>query len=503
MPIPRIIHQIWIGPKPAPTVMLDTWRAKHPDCEYILWTEAEIVRRGMTFRCVPQIDLIAEINGKADILRWEILYKYGGIAIDADSACIEPLDDTFWSEGCKPSTTKSEERAALGGFWSEDGGFATYENESMRGNLVATGTMGFPPGHRLVGDILDWIASPASHDLLTGTRAWNSVGPGVLTRFLAQDPGPSPYPEFRIFPSYLFLPIHFTGGDRYEGHRKVYGYQEWGTAKQSYDTMNSVILPAELFAPTDPDKWVSVLVPSYNTPAHMVRECLDSILDQRGYVGIELVWINDGSDAASTAALESELRRFEQGCRFCRVVYVRWSVNRGIAASLRQGMEMCTCECVVRMDSDDRMLPHCVITQHTYMNAHPDSVLCGAGICMFDDATGAMIRDVAHPSRTWTQFMEAFCAEPCEWMVNQPGCIFRRSAVLAVGNYDPSRTRDMMEDYDLQLRLLRHYGRIDNVGEMLVQYRLHAGQMTQKIPSSSPECVELRRQILDKIQIPT
>jgi hypothetical protein len=391
--------------------------------------------------------------------------------------------------------------------------------------------MGFPPGHRLVGDILDWIASPASHDLLTGTRAWNSVGPGVLTRFV--DTGS--YPEFRIFPSYLFLPIHFTGGDRYEGHRKVYGYQEWGTAKQSYDTMNSVILPAELFAPTDPDKWsegckpshrdrrspnttkseertlhcalggfwVSVLVPSYNTPAHMVRECLDSILDQRGYVGIELVWINDGSDAASTAALESELRRFEQGCRFCRVVYVRWSVNRGIAASLRQGMEMCTCECVVRMDSDDRMLPHCVITQHTYMNAHPDSVLCGAGICMFDDATGAMIRDVAHPPRTWTQFMEAFCAEPCEWMVNQPGCIFRRSAVLAVGNYDPSRTRDMMEDYDLQLRLLRHYGRIDNVGEMLVQYRLHAGQMTQKMPSSSPECVELRRQILDKIHAAT
>lgn len=493
MPIPRIIHQIWIGPKPAPTVMMDTWRTKHPDCEYILWTEAEIVRRGMTFRCVPQIDLIAEINGKADIIRWEILYKYGGIAIDADSACIEPLDDIFWSE---------------------DGGFATYENESMRGNLVATGTMGFPPGHRLVGDILDWIDSPASYDLIHGTRAWNSVGPGVLTRFLETQQ----YPEFRIFPSYLFLPIHFTEGDRYEGHRKVYGYQEWGTAKQSYDTMNSVVLPAELFAPTDPAKWsegckpsttkseertlhcalggfwISVLVPSYNTPAHMVRECLDSILDQRGYVGIELVWINDGSDAAHTAALEAELRRFEQGSRFCRVVYVRWSVNRGVAESLRRGVEMCTCEYVVRMDSDDRMMPHCVISQYTYMQAHPDSVLCGAGIRMFADTTGQAVRDVTHPPRTWTQFCND--TEPCEWIMNQPGSIFRRSAVLAVGNYDPTRTRDMMEDYDLQLRLMRKYGRIDNVNDVLIQYRLHAGQMTQKMPSSSPECVELRRRIL-------
>ena len=471
--IPRIIHQIWIGPKPAPTVMMDTWRARHPDCEYILWTEAEIVRRGMTFRCVPQIDLITEINGKADIIRWEILYKYGGIAIDADSACIEPFDDQFWA--C-------------------DGGFATYENENMRGNLVATGTMGFCPGHRLVGDILDWIDSPASYDVIQETRAWNSVGPGVLTRFLET----KSYPEFRIFPSYLFLPIHFTGCDRYEGHRKVYGYQEWGTAKQSYDTMNSVVIPAELYAPTDPAKWISVLVSSYNTAPHMLRECLDSILDQQGYVGIELVWINDGSDAGSTAVLESELRRFEHGSRFCRVTYVRWSENRGIAESLRRGMELCTCECVVRMDSDDRMMPHCVITQYTYMMKHPDTVLCGAGIRMFDDATGQLVSDVTHPPITWTQFTEAFRnnTEPCEWMVNQPGCIFRRSAVVAVGNYDPSRTRNMMEDYDLQLRLLRQYGHIENVGDVLVQYRLHAGQVTQQMPSSSPECVELRRQIL-------
>ena len=34
-----------------------------------------------------------EINGKADIIRWEILYEYGGVFVDADSICIEPIDD--------------------------------------------------------------------------------------------------------------------------------------------------------------------------------------------------------------------------------------------------------------------------------------------------------------------------------------------------------------------------------------------------------------------------
>ena len=29
--IPRIIHQLWIGPKPAPTKFMDSWKNKNPD----------------------------------------------------------------------------------------------------------------------------------------------------------------------------------------------------------------------------------------------------------------------------------------------------------------------------------------------------------------------------------------------------------------------------------------------------------------------------------------
>ena len=31
--IPKIIHQIWIGPKPAPTKFMDTWKEENPDFE--------------------------------------------------------------------------------------------------------------------------------------------------------------------------------------------------------------------------------------------------------------------------------------------------------------------------------------------------------------------------------------------------------------------------------------------------------------------------------------
>ena len=98
MSIPKIIHQLWIGTKPAPITLMNTWKDKNPDFEYIFWNEQEFINRKMHFKCQNKIDEIEEINGKADILRWEILYKYGGVFIDADSICIEPIDDELMNK---------------------------------------------------------------------------------------------------------------------------------------------------------------------------------------------------------------------------------------------------------------------------------------------------------------------------------------------------------------------------------------------------------------------
>ena len=56
----------------------------------------------------------------------EILYKYGGIYIDADSICIEPIDNLL----------------------NKYKAFATYENELTRKGLVANGNMGFLKEHK-------------------------------------------------------------------------------------------------------------------------------------------------------------------------------------------------------------------------------------------------------------------------------------------------------------------------------------------------------------------
>lgn len=454
MIIPKIIHQLWIGPKPAPTNMLQTWKDAHVPLgyEYILWTEEECNRRNMTFRCQKQIDQMIEINGKADIMRWEILYQYGGFFLDADSICIEPFDTYF--EKCVA--------------------FATYENESIRQKLIATGTMGFVPEHALCKDIIDWICSESAEsvDMLHRIRAWGSVGPGLLTRFLET----GKYKDFTVFPSHCFLPIHFTGNE-YTGHKKVYAFQAWGTAYNSYQDMNNIVLPTQL---RDPTFYVSILIPSFNTNPFYIKECLESIKCQTGYFGIELVWINDGSDAEHTLDLENQLAEFQRRTRFCRVVYKKMDSNMGIATCLNIGVQLCSHEMIFRMDSDDIMLPDRMQCQLKFMKQNEDCVMCGTNMRSFRNENGSqlnkktMLNDTAHPQYlTYSMYQK----KPSSWFMNHPTLCFKRSAVLNVGNYDISHC-ESREDHGLEVRILKHYGIVYNLPEVFLLYRIHSAQVT-------------------------
>jgi GT2 family glycosyltransferase len=468
--IPKILHQIWIGPKPAPTNLMKTWKEKHPDFEYILWTEQVIHDRRLQLTCVDKINLIPEINGKADIIRWEILYQYGGYFVDADSICIEPFDYYF----------------------SDKSAFATFENENVRAGLIATGTMGFIPKHPICLDIIQWINSNESTQLIKETRAWYSVGPGLLTKML--DTGK--YKDVSIYPSHCFLPVHFTG-PAYEGHKKVYGYQEWGTAKQSYDTMNSVVLPKELL---EPNVWVSVLITSYNTNPIYMKECLESIKCQNGHFGIELVWINDGSNEDNTIILEKLLINFRATTRFTDVLYSQNKTNIGTAKSSNIGLGICKQKLVFKMDSDDIMFPNRISSQVDFMNKNPNAVICGANIRMFKNNgdSRVVVSDTRHPNIiTWSDLYN----NKSSWCMNNPTLCYRKSAIASVGNYRTNDARILYihEDYDLFARVLKKYQMAYNLPDVLVLYRLHSNQLTHNLDIQA--YASLRNDILQNASV--
>ena len=470
--IPKIIHQIWIGSSPCPTNLTKTWKEKHPDFEYILWTEAELETQQIHFECRHQIQLIPEINGKADIIRWELLWKFGGYFVDADSICIEPFDQFF------------EGRTA----------FATYENENNRKGLIATGTMGFRPKHPLVRDIIEWIKNEKNEKTIKEMRAWYSVGPALLTKFI--DTGK--YPDFTVYPSYCFLPIHFTGLE-YTGHKKVYGYQEWGTAKQSYDTMNSVMLPESLREPPK-DNWVSVLITNYNTNLQYIKECLDSIKTQEGYFGIELVWVEDGSTQETQEGVKNLLKNLYDNSRFIQIKPIFMTENQGHAKALNRGLPECSHDLIFKMDADDIMSPQRIQKQKTFMDCHKEAMICGSNMTMFSNSSGKKERigSTNHPTFiSRDQFRE----NPLNWFMNHPTICYRKTAIWdCLKGYSQDRyiIDNIHEDYDMQVRFLQKYGSIYNLSENLLYYRIHESQITNKRILTPSENMAIKTYIIEK-----
>lgn len=90
--IPKIIHQIWLG-SPFPYEYKQyqkSWQEHHPGWEYKLWTDDAVSRLKLANQDL--YDASMNYGEKSDILRYELLYRYGGLYVDTDFECLQPFD---------------------------------------------------------------------------------------------------------------------------------------------------------------------------------------------------------------------------------------------------------------------------------------------------------------------------------------------------------------------------------------------------------------------------
>lgn len=90
---------------------------------------------------------------------------------------------------------------------------------------------------------------------------------------------------------------------------------------------------------------VSVVVPVYNAQEYL-KQCIDSIVGQT-LKDIEIILVND----ASTDASLEICKQYEASDK--RVKIVDKPINQGLAAARNSGMEVCTGDYIVFLDSDD------------------------------------------------------------------------------------------------------------------------------------------------------
>lgn len=91
--IPKVIHYCWFGPNPVPKYVKDnvaTWSEKCPDYKIKLWTNDNF-----NFEISPYVKSAVTHEKWAfvsDYARLYVLYKLGGIYLDADVEVLQSLD---------------------------------------------------------------------------------------------------------------------------------------------------------------------------------------------------------------------------------------------------------------------------------------------------------------------------------------------------------------------------------------------------------------------------
>ncbi|KQB41565.1 glycosyltransferase family 2 protein [Flavobacterium aquidurense] len=204
---------------------------------------------------------------------------------------------------------------------------------------------------------------------------------------------------------------------------------------------------------------ITVLMPVYNCELY-VKEAVDSILNQT-FSDFEFIIIDD----ASTDSTVSIIKSYNDP----RIQLIEKPQNSGYTNSLNNGLSIAKGEYIARMDGDDISLPERFAKQVTFLDANPDVVLCGT---VFTIIGTDIIVTVPENNENIKLAMLKDCC------IGHPTVMIRKN-ILDKFSLMYDATKEPAEDYDLWTRMLV-IGKLHNLQEVLLQYRIHNSQVSQK-----------------------
>jgi glycosyltransferase involved in cell wall biosynthesis len=209
---------------------------------------------------------------------------------------------------------------------------------------------------------------------------------------------------------------------------------------------------------------ISVCMPVYNAQRYLAA-AVESILGQT-LGDFEFLILDDGSTDGSPEVV----RRYAESDPRIRLTS---RPNKGLAPTLNELIDQARGESLARMDADDVALPERFARQVAYLRAHPECVLVGCRVRLIDP-DGDPLCDWCN--RQDHEALDAvFLRGEFSTEISHPAIMMRRADVLAVGKY---REFPVIEDVDLFLRLAER-GRIANLPEVLLLYRIHAENISK------------------------
>lgn len=143
--IPKTLHFVWLG-SDLPLhleLLIEKWSEIHHDWEIHIWGDDDVVSiENEMMNSYVYHEKINNFGGKSDILRYHLLYKYGGVYIDTDYECLMRLDDSLYLKNklCDESGEK----------WCKYNFFVGLACDDSNKIEINNGIIGSTPAHPLI-----------------------------------------------------------------------------------------------------------------------------------------------------------------------------------------------------------------------------------------------------------------------------------------------------------------------------------------------------------------
>lgn len=209
---------------------------------------------------------------------------------------------------------------------------------------------------------------------------------------------------------------------------------------------------------------LSVVLPVYNGEKY-VAETIESVLNQT-FTDFEFIIIDDGS-TDNTAKITDAFAKKDK-----RIVAVRQQ-NIGLVDTLNKGLNLAKAKYIARIDADDICLKQRFELQYNYMQQRPNLAVLGGCINIMDES-GKFIRKGIYPLKG--QEMAKFIVDGSP--LAHPAVMLNKELVLKTGGYRKAFTH--CEDYDLWLRLFDEGYQIENLPDVIINYRQNLSGISSK-----------------------
>lgn len=210
---------------------------------------------------------------------------------------------------------------------------------------------------------------------------------------------------------------------------------------------------------------ISVVVPTYNTPAKYFEPLVQSMLDQV-YVHWELC-VADGSNDEDAA------KRIAAACRDPRIRYRRLASNEGISGNTNRGLELATGPFIALLDHDDTLSPYALAEVALAIDATPDVDLVYTDEDKLSDDGSVRSFGVFKPDWSPDMLLGG------NYITHLT--VLRRSLLESIGGVRSAF--DGAQDFDLVLRASEQARRIVHIPKVLYHWRLAEGSTAVSVTS--------------------